>query len=75
MMTPGYFSDMKVVDERLTKLEEGYAKIIKLLDDMTKDLSKIGGKTSGEQKVSSSTRTSNRTSRRPKSGDVNIDNK
>lgn len=42
-MTPAYWSDMKIVDERLKKLEEGYDKIIKLLNDMTSDLSKING--------------------------------
>ena len=46
-MTPAYFNDMEVVDRRLTKLEEDYDKIIKLLEDMTKDLSKIGGNTNG----------------------------
>lgn len=43
MFNSGYFADMQIVDERLTKLEEGYAKIIKLLNDMTNDLSKIEG--------------------------------
>lgn len=53
MIDKGYLLDMQIVDERLTKLEENYDKIIKLLNDMTNDLSKIGakseGKTSGKQ--------------------------
>lgn len=53
MIDKGYFSDMQIVDERLTKLEENYDKIIKLLNDMTNDLSKIvdksGDITSGKQ--------------------------
>lgn len=53
MIDKGYFLDMQIVDERLTKLEENYDKIIKLLNDITNDLSKIvvksGGKTSGKQ--------------------------
>jgi hypothetical protein len=49
-MTPAYWSDMAIVDKRLTKLEKDYAKIIKLLDDLTNELSKIngdGGKSNG----------------------------
>lgn len=42
-MNPAYFSDMKIVDERLKKLEKDYSKIIKLLNDLTNDLSKING--------------------------------
>lgn len=53
MIDKGYFSDMQIVDERLSLLEEKYDKIIKLLNDMTNDLSKIvdksGDKTSGKQ--------------------------
>lgn len=53
MIDKGYLLDMQIVDERLTKLEENYDKIIKLLNDMTNDLSKIvaksGDKTSGKQ--------------------------
>lgn len=43
MTPPAYWSDMQIVDERLTKLERGYDKIIKLLDDITEELSKING--------------------------------
>ncbi len=51
MINSSYFSDMKVVDERLTKLEENYDKIIKLLYNITNDLSKIigGDNNNGEQ--------------------------
>ena len=72
-----YFADMKIVDERLTKLEKGYEEISKLLKGLSMDLKLItnGGKSSSEQKVSSSTQSSNRTSRRTKSRDVNVDNK
>lgn len=53
MIDKGYFSDMQIVDERLSLLEENYDKIIKLLIDITDDLSKIvvksGDKTSGKQ--------------------------
>ena len=53
MIDKGYFSDMQIVDERLSLLEEKYDKIIKLLIDITDDLSKIvvksGDKTSGKQ--------------------------
>lgn len=76
-MTPAYWSDMKIVDERLKKLEEGYDKIIKLLTGLSMDLKLITNedKISSEKKISSSTQSSNRTSRRTKSGDVNINNK
>ena len=77
MIDPYYFSDMKIVDERLTKLEKGYEEISKLLTGLSMDLKLItnGGKASGVQKVSSSTQSPNRTSRRTKSRDVNVDNK
>lgn len=42
-----YFSDMEIVDKRLTKLEEDYDKIIKLLNNILNDLSKIGGNNDG----------------------------
>lgn len=76
-MTPAYFSDLEIVDKRLSKLEEGYDKIIKLLECLSDDINNItnGGKTSSEQEVPSSTQSSNRTSRRSKSRDANIDNK
>ena len=51
MIDKGYLLDMQIVDERLSLLEENYDKIIKLLNDMTNDLSKIvvksGDKTIG----------------------------
>ena len=51
MINPSYFSDMQIVDERLTKLERDYAKIIKLLNDLAEELSKVnGGKENGKQK-------------------------
>ena len=46
-MNPAYFSDMKIVDERLKKLEKDYDKIIKLLNDLTNELSKINGGSGG----------------------------
>lgn len=46
-MTPAYFSDMAIVDSRLTKLEKDYDKIIKLLNDLTNELSKINGGNGG----------------------------
>lgn len=51
MIDKGYLLDMQIVDERLSLLEEKYDKIIKLLIDITDDLSKIvvksGDKTTG----------------------------
>lgn len=49
MIDPGYFSDMKIVDERLTKLEKCYEEIFKLLTGLSMDLKLItnGGKTNG----------------------------
>lgn len=48
-MNPAYWSDMKIVDERLTKLERDYDKIIKLLNDLAEltSINGCGGKTSG----------------------------
>lgn len=48
-MTPAYFYDMKIVDERLKKLEKGYEEISKLLTGLSMDLKLItnGGKSSG----------------------------
>lgn len=52
MIDPGYFSDMQVVDSRLTKLEKGYEEISKLLTGLSMDLKLItnGGK-SGKQET------------------------
>ena len=48
MIDVGYFSDMAVVDERLTKLEKGYEEISQLLTSLSIDIKHIiGGKTSG----------------------------
>lgn len=46
MFNSGYLSDMKIVDERLTKLEKGYEEISKLLTGLSMDLKLItnGGK-------------------------------
>lgn len=51
-MTPAYFYDMKIVDERLKKLEKGYEEISKLLTGLSMDLKLItnGGK-SGKQEA------------------------
>ena len=53
MIDRGYFSDMKIVDERLTKLEKGYEEISKLLTGLSMDLKLItnGGKSNGKQKT------------------------
>ncbi len=40
-MNNNYFADMQIVDERLTKLEEDYDKIIQLLEELTNDLKQI----------------------------------
>lgn len=38
---PNYFSDMRIVDERLTKLEKGYEEISKLLTGLSMDIKLI----------------------------------
>lgn len=44
-----YFTDMAIVDERLSKLEEGYSEIIKLLECLSADINNItnGGNNNG----------------------------
>lgn len=41
MTDPGYFSDMKIVDERLKKLEKSYEEILKLLTGLSTNLELI----------------------------------
>lgn len=47
--TPSYFSDMRIVDERLTKLEKSYEEIFKLLTGLSMDIKLIanGGNNNG----------------------------
>lgn len=48
MIDPGYFSDMEIVDSRITKLEKGYEEISQLLTSLSIDIKHIiGGKTNG----------------------------
>ena len=51
MIDPGYFSDMKIVDERLTKLEKGYEEISQLLTSLSIDIKHIIGGSNGKQKT------------------------
>lgn len=47
-MPPSYFYDIKVLDERLIKLEKGYEEISQLLTSLSIDIKRIiGGKTIG----------------------------
>lgn len=64
-MNPAYFSDMKIVDERLTKLERDYAKIIKLLNDLTDELTNINGCNGGNSGIKEEVK-----SRRKRKGSV-----
>lgn len=49
MINLGYFSDMKIIDERLTKLEKDYDKVTKLLKRLISKLSEISGKYNEEK--------------------------
>jgi len=51
MIDRGYFSDMKIVDERLTKLEKGYEEISQLLTSLSIDIKHIIGGSNGKQKT------------------------
>lgn len=46
-MTPAYWSDMEVVDKRLTKLEKCYEEISQLLASLSIDIKHIIGGSDG----------------------------